>query len=85
MAIPSSFVLSAALMLPAVEVLAALMLIAGVLPPDETTGEVPVTSITVPVAGVVQPKVPAVVPTVKTLPLLVVLVAGTCRLPSPAG
>ena len=35
--------------------------------------------------AVVQLKEPAVDPAVKTLPLLVVLVAGTCRLPSPVG
>ena len=45
---PSSFVLSAALILPAAEVVAALMLITGAVPPDETIGAVPVTPVTVP-------------------------------------
>ena len=60
-------------------------LIAGAVPPDETMGEVPVTEVTVPVVGVVQLNEPAVAPAVSTLPLLVVLVAITCRFPSPVG
>ena len=42
-AIPSSLVLSAALMLPAAEVVAAVIEIAGVDPPEDTIGEVPLT------------------------------------------
>jgi hypothetical protein len=38
---------------PDAEVDAAVMLMAGVLPPDETIGAVPVTLVTVPAAGVV--------------------------------
>ena len=42
-AIPSSLVLSAALIEPATVVVAAVMLMAGVVPPDDTIGAVPVT------------------------------------------
>jgi hypothetical protein len=41
--------------------------------------------VTVPVAGITQLNEPAVEPAVRTLPLLVVLVAGMCKLPSPVG
>ena len=44
----SSFVLSAALILPAVEVVAAEIEMAGALPPDAIMGAVPVTPVTVP-------------------------------------
>ena len=61
-------------------------LIVGVVVPVATLmGEVPVTEVTVPVVGVVQLKEPAVAPAVSTLPLLVVLLAITCRFPSPVG
>ena len=40
-------------------------------------GDVPVTEVTVPEVGVVQLNEPALAPAVKTLPLLVVLVAIT--------
>ena len=45
-AMPSSLVLSALLIEPAAEVVAALILMAGVVPPDETMGAVPVTLVT---------------------------------------
>ena len=76
-AIPSNFVLSAELILPAALVVAALIEIAGAVPPDETIGAVPLTAVTVPVAGVAHDKLPAVAPAVKTFPLFVVLVAIT--------
>ena len=44
----SSFVLSAALMLPGKLVVAAEIEIAGLTPPDETIGAVPITPVTVP-------------------------------------
>ena len=48
-AIPSSFALSVALILPAAKVVAALMLITGVVVPVATLiGEVPLTLLTVP-------------------------------------
>ena len=47
-AIPSNFVLSAALIDPAVDVVAALIDIAGAVPPLLTIGAVPVTPVTVP-------------------------------------
>ena len=84
-AIPSNLSLSAELIEPAVLVVAAEIEIAGAVPPDETIGAVPVTPVTVPVVGVNQLKEPAVVPAVKTFPLFVVPVAGTCKLPSPVG
>jgi len=83
--IASSFVLSVALMLPAALVVEAAIEITGAVPPVETMGRVPVTPVTVPVVGVNQLSEPAVAPAVSTLPLLVVLVAGTCKLPSPEG
>ena len=52
-AMPSSFVLSVALILPAAEVVAAVMLMAGVVVPVETIGAVPVTPVTLPEDGVV--------------------------------
>ena len=67
---------------PFVVLLACEILIAGVLPPDDEIGAVPVTEVTVPFVGVVQDNEPAVAPAVKTLPLFVVPVAGTCRNPS---
>ena len=59
----SNLVLSAALILPAAVVVAAEIEMAGVVPPDETMGGVPVTPVTVPLAGVVQlvPPMPSVV------------------------
>ena len=55
-----------------------LRVMAGVVVPDATLmGDVPETEVTVPVVGVVQLNEPAVAPAVKTLPLLVVLVAIT--------
>jgi hypothetical protein len=51
--------------------------ISGVAPPDEAKGDEAVTEVTVPAAGAVQLKEPAVAPAVKTLPLLVVPVAIT--------
>jgi hypothetical protein len=42
------------------EVVAAAIEMAGVLPPDDTTGAVPVTEVTVPVVGVAQEGMPAV-------------------------
>ena len=44
----SNFALSALLMLPAAEVVASLIEIAGVVPPEETIGAVPVTEVTPP-------------------------------------
>jgi len=41
--------------------------------------------VTDPVAGVTQLNEPAVAPAVNTFPLFVVLVKGTCKLPSPKG
>ena len=55
----SNFVLSAALILPAVLVVAALIELVGALPPEETIGAVTPTLVTVPVVGVVQVGVPA--------------------------
>ena len=61
-------------------------LMAGVVVPVATLmGDVPVTEVTVPVVGVVHLNEHAVAPAVRTLPLLVVLVAITCRFPSPVG
>ena len=51
--------------------------ITGAAPPVEAIGEVAVTLVTVPEAGAVQLNEPALAPAVKTLPLLVVLVAIT--------
>ena len=48
LSIPSNFVLSLADIEPAADVVAAEMLIAGVLPPEETIGAVPVTPVTDP-------------------------------------
>ena len=48
----SNLVLSVALMLPAVLVVAAEIEMAGLFPPDETIGAVPETPVTVPVVGV---------------------------------
>ena len=70
-----SFVLSAALILPAALVVAAEIEMAGALPPDETIGAVPVTPVTVPDAGVTQLITPAVV-VLRTCPLLAGVVAG---------
>ena len=76
--IASSLVLSAALILPAALVVAAEIEMAGVFPPDETIGAVPVTLVTVPLAGVVQlvPPIPSVVRMFPIVPL----VAGSARL-----
>ena len=49
MAIPSNLVLSAELMLPAADVVASLIEMAGAVPPELTIGAVPVTAVTVPV------------------------------------
>ena len=60
--------------------------ITGVEAPVATLmGDVPVTEVTVPEVGAVQLTEPAVMPAVKTLPLLLVPVAITCRFPSPVG
>ena len=48
LSIPSNFVLSAELIEPAADVVAAEILIAGVAPPEETIGVVPVTEVTPP-------------------------------------
>ena len=71
-AMPSSLVLSAALMLPALLVEAAEIEMAGVFPPDETIGAVPVTPVTVPLAGAVQlvPPLPSVCKTCPVVPLV---------------
>ena len=52
-AMPSSLVLSAALIAPGADVLAARMLSIGVLPPLETIGAVPLTELTPAVAVVI--------------------------------
>lgn len=46
--VPSNFVLSAALMLPAADVVAAFIDMAGAVPPELTIGSVPLTEVTVP-------------------------------------
>ena len=85
-AIPSNFVLSAALIVPGTEVVAAAMLMIGVVVPVATEiAPLPVTLVTVPTVGATHDNEPAVAPAVSTFPLLVVLVAGTWRLPSPVG
>ena len=62
-------------MLPATLVVAAVIEIAGVVPLLETMGAVPVTRVTVPVAGVIQLVTPAVV-ALRTCPLLTGAEAG---------
>ena len=65
-------------MLPADDVVAAEIEITGAAPPLDAIGAVPVTSVTVPLAGVVQlvPPIPSVVSTYQVVPL----VAGSTRL-----
>ena len=77
-AIPSNFVLSAALILPAALVVAAEIEMAGAAPPLEMIGAVPVTLVTVPTAGAVQlvPPLPLVVRTYPFIPRF----AGRVRL-----
>jgi hypothetical protein len=58
-AIPSSLVLSAALIEPAAEVVAADIEIAGAVPPLETIGAVPVTPVTVPAFAVAPVAIPS--------------------------
>jgi hypothetical protein len=53
-AIPSSLVAYTPVIYPLTALEAALILIAGAVPPEDTTGAVPVTPVTVPVVGVVQ-------------------------------
>ena len=55
LATPSSLVLSAADIEPAAEVVAAVMPIAGAVPPVDVMGAVPVTSVTVPVVVISVP------------------------------
>ena len=69
----SSLVLSAELMLPADEVVAAEIEITGADPPLDAMGAVPVTPVTVPLAGEVQlvPPMPSVASTCPLVPLLI--------------
>lgn len=67
-AIPSNLVLSALLMLPAAAVVAALIDIAGAVPPELMIGAVPVTPVTVPVLVVA----PAAIPSNLVLSALVI-------------
>ena len=50
-----------------------------------TVPVLPATEVTGADGRLVQLNEPAVIPAVRTFPLLVVLVAGTCKLPSPVG
>ena len=71
-------------MAPRVKVIAGVVVAVATVPltPLAVTTDVVITE---PVVGVTQLKDPAVAPAVSTLPLFVVLVAGTCKFPSPEG
>ena len=74
----SNLVLSVALMLPGAMDVAAEIEMAGVVPPDETMGAVPVTLVTVPFEGVAQLVLP--MPSVVNTCPLVPLPVGNVRL-----